>query len=471
MSPTQFLATLKSRWPIAAVVVSLILGATLAWSLLARKDYTATAAVLVELKADPVAVGAPSGGLASTYMTTQVDVIQSDRVAQRAIKKISQERMAELRAKWERSGDSASDFGAWLTERMARNLEVKPTRESGVMNVAFTDTDPQAAADGANAIVDAYIETRLELRVEPARQYGRIFDDRARQLRGTLEAAQSALSAYQSEKGIVASDERLDTEDARLSALSAQLVALQAVAAESSSRRSEAASDVSRVPEVLSSLAVTNLTGDIARQQSRLDELTTRLGERHPQVVEQRASIAQLRSQLDAESRRVVGGIGVNASVNQARMGELRALLQDQRTKLLRLKSQRDDAAVLIRDVENARRAYDAVAARASQAGLESQNTQPDVAVLKRARPPVLAASPKLGLNMSIAAVVGTMLALVAVMLREITDARLRSAADVTTGLQQHLLVVLPGAPRARWPARIGQVPAGVAAGSVDTAR
>ena len=251
MSPTQFLATLKSRWPIAAVVVSLILGATLAWSLLARKDYTATAAVLVELKADPVAVGAPPGGLASTYMTTQVDVIQSDRVAQRAIKKIGQERMAVLHAKWERSGDSASDFGAWLTERMARNLEVKPTRESGVMNVAFTDTDPQAAADGANAIVDAYIETRLELRVEPARQYGRIFDERARQLRGTLEAAQSALSAYQSEKGIVASDERLDTEDARLSALSAQLVALQAVAAESSSRRSEAASDMSRVPEVL----------------------------------------------------------------------------------------------------------------------------------------------------------------------------------------------------------------------------
>ena len=225
------------------------------------------------------------------------------------------------------------------------------------------------------------------------------------------------------------------------------------------------------MPEVLSSLAVTNLTGDVARQQSRLDELTTRLGERHPQVVEQRASIAQLRSQLDAESRRVVGGIGVNASVNQARMAELRALLQDQRTKLLRLKSQRDDAAVLIRDVENARRAYDAVAARASQAGLESQNTQPDVAVLKRARPPVLAASPKLGLNMSIAAVVGTTLALVAVMLREITDARLRSAADVTTGLQQHLLVVLPAAPRARWPARIGQVPAGVAAGWVDTAR
>ncbi|NMV20996.1 chain length determinant protein EpsF, partial [Vibrio parahaemolyticus] len=88
----------------------------------------------------------------------------------------------------------------------------------------------------ANAFVQAYIETHLDLRADPAKRFSTFFDQRAKQLREQLEAAQNRLSEYQKQHGLIATDERLDIENARLNELSSQLVAIQALATESSSR-------------------------------------------------------------------------------------------------------------------------------------------------------------------------------------------------------------------------------------------
>ena len=64
----------------------------------------------------------------------------------------------------------------------------------------------------------------------------------------------------------------------------------------------------------------------------------------------------------------------------------MRAALEAQRAKVLRMKAVRDEGLVLVRDVENAQRAYDAVLARFTQTSLESQTTQSNVNVLTAGR-------------------------------------------------------------------------------------
>ena len=65
-------------------------------------------------------------------------------------------------------------------------------------------------------------------------------------------------------------------------------------------------------------------------------------------MVEAKASIAELRSRLDAETRRVTGGVGVTNTINRQREAEVRAALEAQRAKVLRLKAVRDEGAVLV---------------------------------------------------------------------------------------------------------------------------
>jgi polysaccharide biosynthesis transport protein len=459
MSIAQFLVVLKARWLSVLATFALTVAAAALVSWLVPKQYTASASVLVDMKTpDPLAAVVLNSLTGQGYMATQVDVIQSERVVRRVIRSLSLQHDPKFIERWKDATTGEGDFEAWLAEALLKKLEIRPTRESGVMMIGFTADTSRRAADVANAFVRAYIDTTLDLRVEPAKQYNSFFDARASRLREDLEAAQGKLSAYQRQMGIIATSERIDIEASRLSELSSQLAALQGLAAESQSRQHQASKGIDQMPEVLSSPVVASMMAELSRQSTRLGELTSRLGDQHPQVEETRANITQLRAQIDTESRRVSASLGVNNAVNQARIGQVRAALEEQRAKVLRLQGQRDEVAVLQRQVENVTRAYDAVLARASQSSLESQATQTNVSIMKEATPPPLPSSPKFSLNVSVALVVGLLMGLAVALLRELRDPLMRTDRDVEDVLKLPLLVVMPrggGAPDGPGPTRL----------------
>jgi polysaccharide biosynthesis transport protein len=445
MTLNQFITILKARWRSGLLVLLITLGTALAASLMLPAKYTATASLVLDLRAaDTVAGGMQGNLLAPGYLATQVDVIGSERVALRALRAQSLQNDSKLRDEWQQETKGAGDFEPWLVEQIQKRLEVRPSRESNVISISYTAPDRALAAGMANAFMQAYIDTSLELRVEPARQYNTFFDSRAKQLRDALESSQARLSAYQKQNGLLATDERLDVESARLSELSSQLVMIQALAAESSGRQSQTGTRADQMQEVLGDPVVAALSTDMAREESRIKELTARLGDSHPQVLQQRASISELRNRLAAATVRATGSVGVNASVNQSRVTQIRAALDAQRNKVLQLKGVRDEASVLQRDVENAQRAYDAMVSRVAQSGVESQNTQSNASVLKHASPPAFASSPKPLFNAAIALLLGLLLAAATMVVRELADRRLRTHEDVLTELKQPLLVTLP---------------------------
>ena len=451
MTLTQILVVLRARWRSAFLTLALVVVAVAAASWSRTPLYTATASVLLDVRSpDPIAGVVLPGTNVVGYMATQLGVMQSERVALRALQALRIDQDPQLMKKWNEATGGLGDFQSWLADLMLRKLEVVPARDSNVITVAYTSPDPVFSAAVANAFVKAYIDTTLELRVEPAKQFNSFFDERAKQMRESLEQAQAKLSAYEQKKGIVASDERVDVESQRLAELTTQMVLLQGIASDSGGRQSVSGANADRMQEVLNSPLLVGLTTELSRQEGRLNELTSRLGDNHPQVVELRSNVAQLKARIESDTRRVAGSLAVNNSVNQTRLAQLQASVDEQRSKLLRLKSQRDESAVLLRDVANAQRAYDMVLTRATQSGVESQTTQTNVSVLKLATPPPLPASPRILLNILVSVFVGALLALGVALARESRDRRLRTNEDVIRGLRQPLLGVLPVRARSR---------------------
>lgn len=445
MSFGQFFSILKARWWVALLVLAVTVAGTVAVSLILPKSYTASASVVVDFKPDPVTAMMYAGAASPAFMATQVDVITSDRVAQRVVRNLKLNQDPQVREQWLEATEGKGSIEVWLGETFQRQLDVKPSRESSVITVSYKAADPQFAAGLANAFVQAYLETTVELRVDPAKQYSSFFDTRAKEARETLEKAQSKLSAYQKEKGIVATDERLDVENARLNELSSQALQLQALASESGSRQAQATGGSSdRIQEVLNNPLVAGLKSDLARAEVRLQELNARLGENHPQVVEAKANINTLRSNVEAETQRVTGGVTVSNNINRQRSADVRAALEAQRAKVLQMKAVRDEGAVLMRDVESAQRAFEQVSQRFNQSSLESQNTQSNVNLLTPATPPMASSSPKVKLNALVAVFLGTLLAVGVAMVWELLDRRVRSAADVTIPLGVPVIGVMP---------------------------
>jgi chain length determinant protein EpsF len=445
MTFRQFLTILFARRRLFLAVLATCVLLTLAVSLLLPKKYTATATLVVDVKPDPVSAMAFQSMVSPALIATQIDILQSERVARKVVRNLKLAENPQIRQQWEEERSGDADIESWLVNVFQRDLEVLPSRESSVINVSYSGRDPRFAAALANAFAQAYLETSLELRTDPAKRYSAFFDGRVKEARDQLEKAQASLSAFQSEKGIIASDERLDVENQRLNELSSQLVMLQALSAESGSRQSQArGASADRIQEVLNNPLISGLKGELARSETRLQELSARLGESHPQVVETKASIAEARLKIEQETKRVTGGVSVSNSINKQREAEVRASLEAQRTKVLQLKAVRDEGTVLVREVENAQRAYDAVLSRLTQSSLESQVTSSNVNLLNEAAAPLQPSSPRVVLNTALSVFLGLFLAAGIVLGLELRDRRVRTIDDLSTLLGLPVLGVLP---------------------------
>lgn len=445
MNLGNVIAVLRARWLPAVLAFVLVLGAAVAYTVLAPKMYTATATLVIDIKPDPVSSMLYGGAASPAMMNTQVEVIRSDRVAVRVVRNLKLTEVPEIRKLWEKISKGDGSIEDWLVEFMLKNVDVQVARAgSNVVNVAYRGTEPQFVATIANAFVQAYLETAVELRVDPAREYSGFFGKQVDEARAALEAAQLRLSKFQQAQGIIATDERYDVEMARLNMLSQQLVSLQALSGESSSRQAQVATNAANLSEVLNNPLVAALKTDVNRAEARVQELSARYGDKHPQVVEARATLNEQRARLAAETRNVTGGVSVSARIDRAREGQVRASLEEQRAKVLRLKEVRDQSSVLARDVENAQRSYDLLLNRYNQSNLESQNRQSNASMLARATAPGAPSSPKVAANLMIGLFFGIAVGLGVAFSLEQFDKRIRVPGDAITALGLPVIGIMP---------------------------
>ncbi len=446
MTLSQLLSILRARWILALSVLAFTVVATLVISLMLPKQYRATAQVVIDTRQDAIAGTSLPGINSPTYALTQVDIIKSRRVLIRAIRNLKLPETPAIREAWLNATKGEGSIESWLVDSILKTIEVAPSPNSNVVSISFTSQDPRYAATIVNAVVQAYLQSILEMQVDPAKVHASFFEKRVKEARDALEAAQSRLSAFQRDKGIIATDERLDVETSRLNELSQQVVLLQVMLAESSSRQAQAQGAASdRLQDVVGNQMLSGIKVELGRSEAKLQELNSRYGDQHPLVIEQKASIAEMRSRLDLETKRVTGSVGVTNTMTRQREAEIRAALEAQRAKVLRMKDVRDEGAVLLRDVATAQSVFDLVSQRLNQASMESLSTLGNnVSRLSEAEVPLVSASPNVGLNVTLAAALGLLLALGTGLGAELIDRRVRTIDDVTVGLGLPVLGVLP---------------------------
>lgn len=334
MTLQQFLLILRARYKIALLTLLVTVLTTLVVSLLLPKQYTASSAVVVDVRSpDPVAGMVLPGMASPAYMATQVDIIDSDRVAQRVVKLLRMDESPVIREQWVDATGGTGDFNAWLADLLKQKLDVKPSRESNVINIEFSGKDPNFTATVANTFAQAYIDVNQDLKLAPARQSAAWFEDQTRAVRENLERAQEALSAHQQKTGVVATDERLDYETARLNDLSARLTSVQTETTDSSSKHKSTSSET--LAEVMQSPLINSLKSDIARLEAKFQESNVNLGINHPQTKRAESELASLRRRLASETRQISSSIGTTYEVGKQKEKELLEAMEAQKNECL----------------------------------------------------------------------------------------------------------------------------------------
>lgn len=419
-----FRAAYARKWLVLFLFVGVGAAGTItAW--LQPKQYAAEAMLVLDVRQDPIL-----GGFASAAsMATQIEILRSDKVASRVVKMLQLEKSAESVRAWQAATQGKIPLDRYFANILQFGLVVESVRGSNIISISYTGGSPSFSAAAANAFAQAAVDVAVELRVEPARQSAEWFDGQNQVLRANLEQSQTRLSQYQRDNGIVISDEKVDSESARLNALEEQLAAAQSEQADAQGRQRNSGSELS--PDVQQNGLVQALKGQLAAAQTKLLEISSVLGANHPQRLQAEAQIASLKQQLAAEINRVSGGASVVSRVSTQKAGELRALVEAQKRQVLSLRSQRDQVALLQRDVETARRAYEGASQRVSQLTLESKTNQTDVRILSPAVEALYPSKRKVVLSMFASLAGGLIVGLGIAIGLELLDRRVRGAEDL----------------------------------------
>jgi chain length determinant protein EpsF len=448
-----FLSALRARLGVFALVLAATILAATVVSLVLPKTYKATVSLVVDAKEEqslsnvlrPLMQPLERIG----YLQTQVDILTSEKVARQVVRDLKLAENPTALAAYEQAAVGVGSIEDWLAENLLRYLKVE-TSQSSVIYMNFSSKDARFSARVANAFAKAYLDTTLELRVEPTRQAAAWFDEQLKSLRANLEQAQARLTDYHRNKGIVSADERNDIESVRLGELSVQVAKAQERTLEWETRLRQAraflaagAEPLDKVPEVLANPFIQRLKEDVLHGEAKLQELATQYGPNYPGYQRLLSENRSLRERLNAEMHKVVEGIENSARQSRQSESGLRNALAAQRAQVLESKEDRNELTVLVRDVGSAQAAYDTAMQRYVVSQVESRASQANVTVLNPAAVPLKPSFPKPVLNIALSVVLGTMLGIGIVILAELLDRRVRSADDLAYGLDVPLLTVL----------------------------
>nr|WP_294811021.1 polysaccharide biosynthesis tyrosine autokinase [uncultured Sphingomonas sp.] len=344
-------------------------------------------------------------------------------------------------------------------EILLRNLSVKPTRLSRLVDMSFTSPNAAFSARVANAWAENFIQTNLERKIQ-ATSYGRdLLQRQLTQLKERLDQSQRQLVDYASSQQIVnlpsqSGDGKTTSER---SIIADNLAAFNTALSQATAQRIEAearyqqAGRAGASEEALRNQAINNLRQRRAELAADYQRLMVQFEPEYPAAEAIKSQIDQLDRSIAREESRVSGSILAEYRQAQDRERALQEKVAGLKADFLDLRRRSVQYNIYQQEVDANRALYDGLLQRFKEIGVAGGVGVNNVSVVDSADVPQAPSSPRLMLNLVVALLVGLGLgALIAFALEQMDEA-IADPAEVERRLGLPLLGSVPkvsGAPK-----------------------
>jgi capsular exopolysaccharide synthesis family protein len=459
----------RRRW-IAITAFLLVVLSVAAYTFTATPIYEARVQLMIEPEnqnplnfAQPVEQSAQSWD-PTDYYQTQYKILQSRRLARKTLDALHLWDSPEFvsaadakagAAKSTRPGQTARELVAGEapveaallpeTPRQSRTvnkflaqLTVTPTRNSRLVDVKFASADRQLAANVANKLAVAYIAQTDEFRRSASTKASSYLDEQIDAQRKKLEASENSLQTLREQGEGVALDDRQNIVVQRLAELSSAVTkaSTERIEKEAQYKRllSVAAgpgSNLDTFPAILSNTFIQQLKGQLADLQRQQAQMSEKYEDKHPEMAKIRNAIAATEAKLRGEIGNVQQSVRNEFLSAQAQERTLAADLERQKGDALALGKQGITYGIARREWESNKQIYDSLLQRQKETGVSSELKSNNIRVVDDAQVPLSPVSPNRRLNMLLALLGGTMLALGLVFFFERLDNHVKSPDDL----------------------------------------
>jgi exopolysaccharide transport family protein len=467
------IATVRRRARVLVSVAAVVIAAVVIVTFQQTPLYTATASVMIDTRKhdvsniEEVMSGLPAD---SGAVDTEVEILESRTLAERVVDALGLDRDPEFNGQLSRPGQVQSLFGAptgfvhgvvtgggdpassgetaretdirratahdAVVDQVLSRLSVKRSGTTYVIDIGFESRDPGKAALIANTFADKYLLEQLEAKYEATQQATQWLNQRLAQLQPQVEAAEAAVQQYKAQHGLLASVGSSLTEQ-EISNLNTELDQAKADEAEKDARvrtaqqEAQTGSTNENLTGPLSSATMMQLRAQQAAASSKVADLETKYGPKHPEVQRAQRELVDINAQISQEVGRDVSNLQTEDDVARQRVASLEASLSGAKGTLIGNNAASVELADLQRRADAASTLYDSLLTRAKQTSVDQGGEQSDARVLSHAKIPLGPSYPKKGLNLALGIVLGLACGAGSVFLMEALDSGLSTSEDI----------------------------------------
>lgn len=318
-----------------------------------------------------------------------------------------------------------------------------------VIDISFRSEDPEKATLIANRFAQQYLTEQLDAKFDATSRVNGWLTGRLEDLRTDLRQAENAVEAYRAQTGLLSAEGSSLTEQ-QISDINAQLIVQRAEFSESTARLNsvrrqiDSGATADSIAEVLSSTVISDLRREQAQIAGRKAELSTRYGERHPEISKVDQELADIDRLLDREISRIVSSLETENEINRQRvislesaLSRMKGQLDGNNRSLVRLRE-------LEREAQGSQNLYNSFLERFKMTDGQDGIIEADARIVSKATLPFSQSSPKLKFNLLLAFVLGSLLGVATVVAAEIFDNGLASAKEVETDIGVPFLAFVP---------------------------
>jgi succinoglycan biosynthesis transport protein ExoP len=335
-------------------------------------------------------------------------------------------------------------------------LKVEPVKESRglyketrLIDISFTHTDPEVASKVVNAIADTYIYNNLERKTESNATTGDFLQKRVADLQQQIRSAEERLVNYAKNNQIISLNENQNTVVERLGTLNKQLVEAEKDRIDAESQyisakgpgRADALvdADEKRLGEIESKLA---------ELQQKRTQLLVDATEEAPEVKELDPQIAVLQSQIKdlrtKKSSNLVTNLETKYHETLAREQALRKSFEKQRSETLTQNEAAINYRIIQQEIDTNKTLLDNLLQRSKENDVVMASKPNNVSIIDYALAPEGPIGPNRTRTVFMAMFLSLALGVALALVLEYLDDTIHTTEDVERLLQLPALAVIP---------------------------
>ena len=414
---SEYVKVIAKRRGLIIAFAAAVLLLTAIFSFLATPKFRATATLLIEEESSKMlsledSFGNPSRGYQDLrFFNTQLKLIKSKSLVEKVAKKMR--------------------LQSPIVRQILSKIEVRPLRETKLVELSFVANSPELAADLVNTLADEFISYSIVKRYETTQQASDFLSEQIANLRDELAAKEQEMQRYGQEKDMFFLSDSQSTAGNKFADLNQAYnqAIIARVNAETAYREIKDL-DVDSIPQFVNNPVVQALRTDYMRTKNDYDEKIKKFKPDYPEMVQLAARLESMRTDL----RRAVATAETEYQSALNREYSLKALLEKQKVDLAKMNQNAIIYNNLKTEVETKRQLYDSLVQRQNETlvssrlgGLKSSN----ISIIDRAEVPRFPISPRKKLNLALAVLLGLFGGVGLAFFAEYLDNTIKGAEDV----------------------------------------